>query len=740
MHYLLKITDESGLTTTRTISIFSNTAIQVTEVHPNRGAKSGGKFILIKGRNFSDQTTVTINNEPCTDINVFGSTMLSCLTPAMAFDGPGTIAVQDGMTGASTAAGGLYAYYTHTGLPTDNPCDAPTLVEGGFQQGAGTSANPYLICNAAQLALMPHATTASYILGAHIDLESHQWEIKDFHGVFDGGEYAIVNLRIGSKENPQANHAALFRQVRGGASIKNLRLLNPVVHGTSNNTAVIIAAAQEYNAVTIVVLNVHVMNAIVTSQRSAGGLAGANHNNSARLTITRSSFDGQMTTVNGGSGFVVGGGGSVIYIQDSFTSGEITASSSVRIGSFVAAAPNGDTTIKTSYSTMSLVAPSGTVGGLVAISEDTAINISDSYFAGSVTVPGSVSSVGGILGAATGSKNISLVRVSNLGKITGESKVGGLIGVMEGSNNLSVIDCINHGAIDGNSITGGIIGRVQIQNANAEVRLIRTYNAGQVYCSWDVCGGLFGELTNMDSVLSSFQQQLIEQSYNLGAVYGNNQVGGLIGKDWSSGTYGRQVGAPVLHKVANYGNIFGKENVGGIIGQSRTSGPVDYFSLRYSDILQAGTVTGRNKVAGISHAYLLDYNTDTVSRVVQLGKVQLEDGYTSSNITGFVQTINGSGIFSDNYFNSTVSAFGNETGATGKTAAQLKQQSTYSGFDFDDVWTIEDGESFPGLRLDWDFDQVWEADPSGGRSHTLKDRFDYENIWIKVPGEHPELR
>ena len=53
---------------------------------------------------------------------------------------------------------------------------------------------------------------------------------------------------------------------------------------------------------------------------------------------------------------------------------------------------------------------------------------------------------------------------------------------------------------------------------------------------------------------------------------------------------------------------------------------------------------------------------------------------------------------SDCYYDVDGYAWENAGGGTAKTAAEMCQQATYAGWDFDDVWYIREGEDYPRLR------------------------------------------
>ena len=80
-----------------------------------------------------------------------------------------------------------------------------------YESGSGTSADPYIIKTAEQLAYLAAQVTsgkdktACFQLGANIDLGSHYWipignlstgNGNNFAGTFDGKGYAICNMTV----------------------------------------------------------------------------------------------------------------------------------------------------------------------------------------------------------------------------------------------------------------------------------------------------------------------------------------------------------------------------------------------------------------------------------------------------------------------------------------------------------------------------------------------------------------
>lgn len=123
---------------------------------------------------------------------------------------------------------------------------------------------------------------------------------------------------------------------------------------------------------------------------------------------------------------------------------------------------------------------------------------------------------------------------------------------------------------------------------------------------------------------------------------------------------------------------------GSLLGENQNGGQV-------SNSYATGSVTGNDDVGG-----LVGYNTANGSII--------SNSYASGSVSGsgwqggLVGLAGGDA--SNCYWNTTTSgqSNGNGTGVTGKTDTEMKQQATFAGWDFTNIWEIEEGVSQPSLR------------------------------------------
>ncbi len=194
-----------------------------------------------------------------------------------------------------------------------------------------------------------------------------------------------------------------------------------------------------------------------------------------------------------------------------------------------------------------------------------------------------------------------------------------------------------------------------------------TLENAKVVGSW-VVGALIGESRN--AVVSHVV------SLN-GDVQGEWSVGGLIGYS---------VADSVVY-VGTTGKIKGTENVGGIIGYTRS-----YVTL--TDAFSVNVIKGHENVGGIignDYDYSFGDGRRDVYRVYSASMFKTPE-YAAEGILG-----DGSSKVVDDstcFFDSTVAGIGRK----GKTTAEMLLQSTYKSYDFETVWEIQNGVSYPYFK------------------------------------------
>ncbi|MCI5133887.1 MAG: hypothetical protein D3920_02210, partial [Candidatus Electrothrix sp. AW2] len=267
----------------------------------------------------------------------------------------------------------------------------------------------------------------------------------------------------------------------------------------------------------------------------------------------------------------------------------------------------------------------------------------------------------GFAGKHDGSAGAEISHVNLTGlEITGNSHVGGLFGQLYYS---TVIDVHSEGYVQGVAALGGLGGDARystITNVSSS-GLVDGYYGGSL--SRIFYGGLLGGNEKTELSCSSSDADVV----------GNYRVGGLVGHN--SGTVRSSFATGMVQGLYRVGGLAG-ENVGGTISDCFSTGNVNGFS-------------GSHELGGLVG---LQYQSNAV----------IENSYATGEVTGGVTNMKGvlgmkmAGTCSGTYWDMVTSAVTSDScGSSGLSTAEMQTQSTFVGWDFDTVWTMND---YPELQ------------------------------------------
>ena len=262
---------------------------------------------------------------------------------------------------------------------------------------------------------------------------------------------------------------------------------------------------------------------------------------------------------------------------------------------------------------------------------------------------------------------------------------------MIGLNNYAdVIDATFSGTVtSGDYNTGGLVGKEKGSNSYTRVSAEGAVDTGGEY----KVGGLIGIVDSEGS------GSTINDSYATGDVEGDQDVGGLIGKNdgadvtnsyatgnvtsgdyYTGGLVGYEIGSNIYTGVYAEGNVDtnGEYQVGGLIGivDSEASGSTIDDSYATGDVeggQDVGGLVGLNKEAVVTKSY-------------SVGKVT----GTDKNFGGLVGLDEG-GSYSNSFWDNQTSEQASSAGGTAKTTGDMKDVATFTDSDTD------------GLDDPWDF-------------------------------------
>lgn len=236
-------------------------------------------------------------------------------------------------------------------------------------------------------------------------------------------------------------------------------------------------------------------------------------------------------------------------------------------------------------------------------------------------------------------------------------------GVLVGTNQGFIENSYSSGSIQGKERAGGLVGFNYLKG-----KISKSYSTAKIEGTRYV-GGLVGY--NNVSSPSNIYDSFIDSSFATGNVSGLNYVGGLVGYD--------ELRANIFNSFAT-GNVSGNDYVGGLLGYERAA---DYTYIRNSyfggQITQL--VSGSSYVGGLA------------------GIISHPSPPDLFRIAFWNKEISGLAICTGWHASPSLACAGTD----GLNTIEMNKKITFDGWDFDTVWTIEEGVSYPCHK--WYIDQ-----------------------------------
>ncbi|MFO8060184.1 MAG: hypothetical protein R6U70_05975 [Bacillota bacterium] len=249
--------------------------------------------------------------------------------------------------------------------------------------------------------------------------------------------------------------------------------------------------------------------------------------------------------------------------------------------------------------------------------------------------------------------------------ITGKQYVGALAGYNEGTVESVYVDCTVSGTGVG---IGGLIGwnTAAIRTSRAAGEVI-----GGVHTGGLIGHSVFGEVAECSSTAAVHSQ--------------GHCTGGLIG--YCSRT--------AVERCHGAGDVFADSNSsGGLVGEFNRGGLI-------ADSCATGSVVGAARVGGLVGLMINGYGDQlTISRCYSAGSVTGSPdagGLIGKQEAGYGGSLARNEV-THSYWDVEASGQPSSDGGTAATTASMMRQCTYEGWDFDLVWSIDEGEVYPRLR------------------------------------------
>lgn len=531
--------------------------------------------------------------------------------------------------------------------------------------GDGTANNPYRVAFPAHLdgiryKITEHGGDVHFIQTEDIDLRGYSnWvpigdQNNRFKGTFNGNGKTISNLKIRTYSE-DTYYIGLFGYLDGGR-LENIVLEDIDIDVTGGSYVGGLVGGANSGTVTGCSIGGSVKNSVDELLIFTGGLVGGKRD-AGELTISECSNKAYVSGKDSG-GLVGHIGGGTVTITDCENSGTISGIRNT--GGLVGLMEYGMVTLKDGRNTGKVTStdPNSYVGsgGIIGQNNEGGLTIDGGYNSGEIK--GGIA--GGLSGLNSGNQDVIIKQGYNVGQITGGGgyygKAGGLVASMPKGQ---VIDSCNTGQISGSKNVGGLVGEMNwggIENS---------HNTGQVSGGVSV-GGLVGQMYNCN----------ISKSYNTAQVSSGGDTGGLVG-------------------YMDYSNIDRSYSTGSVTSSgsnSRTGGLIRYMGdSGIGKSYSTGSVRGSGQT-GRTGGLVGQMYKSNIGESYSAGSV--EGGWNPGGLVGYKM---GDGTITDSCYDSVVSGKNDTDKGTPKTTAEMMQQTTYEGWDFDNTWFMENN-SYPVLK------------------------------------------
>ena len=185
---------------------------------------------------------------------------------------------------------------------------------------------------------------------------------------------------------------------------------------------------------------------------------------------------------------------------------------------------------------------------------------------------------------------------------------------------------------------------------------------------------VYGEYWTGGIIGNHIGSATISNCYSTGIIEGAQYVGGLIG----------QIRNGTIEKCYATGNVKGTEYIGGLVGYTSAESGTTTIKNCYS----TGKVNGDTYVAALVGAS----NRAVITNCYAIGEV------TGTSTGGLNMVWRGSASVTNSYWIPETTKQNKSTNGTFKTISQMILKATYENWDFEEIWTIDEGNTFAYLK------------------------------------------
>jgi hypothetical protein len=210
-------------------------------------------------------------------------------------------------------------------------------------------------------------------------------------------------------------------------------------------------------------------------------------------------------------------------------------------------------------------------------------------------------------------------------------------------------------------------------------------------------GGLIGGIVSND--LTDIQLSCVKT----GTITGDGDLGGLIGYTKSyldnASTGDRPTISQSFSDVAvNWSETISGANFGGLVGNARKTVIEDSYSI--SPITIDNTTAALGSIGNVGGLVGLMSNRTSIINSYSTGAIIAIGSPSIAGVGGLIGFTEGNSTASDSYWDTETSGYSTSDAGTGKTTANLKDISTFSSYDFINIWGIDSdiNDGYPYLR------------------------------------------
>lgn len=623
-----------------------------------------------------------------------------------------------------------------------------------YAGGLGTIANPYLISTPQQLDSVRYHLTAHFKLTSNIDLNvspfntGEGWEpigtnssAEEFSGSLDGDGFKVQNLFI---NRPSTDYNGVFGATKN-AVIKNIGVEDVNVTGEEyvgalvginysevrnsystgsvkgvNHTGGLVGGLETWDGSTALVINSYSTASAYSSNFGAGGLVGRQLSG----TIEHSYAAGEAFVLSGSGGLIgeknagtvtnsywnneflcqeTSAGGSELSVtqlmlQASFSDWDFSTVWNIdENNSFPYLINNEQVDHPDTGQSTNIKLFGGGCGTqanpyeiATAAQLDSVRYQRDKYFIQTANIDLNVAPFNSgegwlpIENYFEGSYNGNGFQILNLFINRPGTNLVGLFARINSNATLKnmKIDSVDVTGRDYTGILAGQIADSDITNVNVSGSVVGNYDTG----------GLSGY---------SFRTDIDSSSSNVNITMPGFRGGGLIGRT----NYGN------VTNSHSSGSISGRGEVGGLIG----NGTYTNISQSYSETevtannsYYAGGFIGFGNRTTISNSYATGSVTTNSNYIAGFAGRTYSGSITNSFSSGKVTGVNSSALgfisyrqgtsVNNSYWNTETSTRSSSNGGGGLSTKQMKDQSSFNGWDFSGVWGIQEHYAYPYLK------------------------------------------